>query len=309
MILALPILAAVSLVLILRWRPVDEGYMIALVALTPFLALPLILADLVAWFSRMSAVRVMAAVVTVSYLATVAPFDAVIGCQAETADDPIVVMTANVLKNGGRPETVAAEIVANDPDVVVMQEVRFDFAAAMDRQPGLDAWTFRSHRLPDADNGVVVWSKWPATNVEFGTLNANSSVTATIESPYGQFRLAGVHTLAPTSARRAGIWNRQFVDLQTFPTDRPAVMAGDFNATEDHHPFRTLLDQGWTDVHDNKGCGLDQTWPATRLPVPIMRLDHILVTDDFDVLSTEIGEPGGSDHFPVISRMRLVSGD
>ena len=53
--------------------------------------------------------------------------------------------------------------------------------------------------------------------------------------------------------------------------------------------------QGWTDVHDDKGCRADPTWPTDGLPFPVMRLDHILVTDDLEVLSTEMGDPGGSD--------------
>ena len=64
--------------------------------------------------------------------------------------------------------------------------------------------------------------------------------------------------------------------------------------------------QGWTDVHDDKGCRADPTWPTDGLPFPVMRLDHILVTDDFEVLSTEMGDPGGSDHYPVISRIRFA---
>ena len=75
--------------------------------------------------------------------------------------------------------------------------------------------------------------------------------------------------------------------------------------------MRDLLGQGWTDVHEPKGCGLDATWPTghtTRLPIPVYRLDHVLVTDDFEVLDVRFGDPAGSDHIPVVAELQVGSG-
>ena len=85
------------------------------------------------------------------------------------------------------------------------------------------------------------------------------------------------------------------------------MIGGDFNATVHHARFRSLLRSGWTDVHEPKGCGFDATWPADHplVPMPLLQLDHTLVSDHWEVLSVEIGEPNGADHHPVISRIRL----
>jgi endonuclease/exonuclease/phosphatase (EEP) superfamily protein YafD len=163
---------------------------------------------------------------------------------------------------------------------------------------------FRSHTNPDARRGVVVWSKWPMTSTEFGSLNLYQSVTATVALPEGDATVIAVHTSSPTDEEGINAWHRGLDTLSEYRIEGPTIMAGDFNATEDHAPFRRLLDQGWTDTHDNKGCGLDQTWPTDTLPFPVMRLDHVLVSDDFDVLSTEVTTITGSDHLSVVSKIK-----
>ncbi len=308
MVIGWPILAGIAVVLVLRWREVDKVYLVALVALTPFLLIPLVVADVIAWFSRSPTLRIAAVAVSAACLFTVAPFDAVIGCGSNEADDAITIMTANVESRGGQPDAIAANIAAADPDVVVLQEAGGRFLEAISDQPELEPWTARSNELPDARNGTVIWSKWPLSDVRFDDLEVRSWVRAVVESPEGRFTVAGLHAASPSTSEDLALWHDHFARLNDMPTDEPMIMAGDFNATEDHRPFRRLLDQGWTDVHDNKGCGPDLTWPADGLPMPVMRLDHILVTDDFEVLSTEIGDPGGSDHHPVISGIRFADG-
>jgi len=308
MVMGWSLLMAITTVLVFRWRSVDEVFLIALVALTPFLLVPLVLADIFAWFSRSASLRVAAVAVTGACLFTVAPFDAVVGCRPSTGDGAITIITANVLRGGGRADAVADTIASTDPDVVFLQEANSRFVDELAEQGVLEPWRYRSNEFPGATRGDVLWSKWPLSDVRHDELGTNSSVRALVEAPQGRFTAAGVHAASPRSRRNLDKWHREYEILGNVPTDAPMVMGGDFNATEDHRPFRSLLDKGWTDVHDNKGCGPDLTWPTRGLPFPVMRLDHILVTDDFEVLSTEIGEAGGSDHYPVISRIRFAGG-
>lgn len=301
-----PLILGITMVLVLRWRDIDDVYVIAIVGLTPFLLAPLLVADLAAWFSRSLTLQIAAAVITAACLFTIAPFDAIIGCQPSSGEGEITIMTANVKSGAGRPDAIAANIAATDPDVIVLQETKTPFMRALAANAGMEAWPYRSNEIPEANNGTVVWSKWPLSDAHADALPVNSSVEAVVESPRGDFTVASIHTASPTSPRKVDMWHEQLEGLAGLPTGSPMVIGGDFNATEDHQPFRRLLDQGWTDVHDDKGCGPDLTWSSRRLSTPVMRLDHILVTDDFEVLSTEIGDAGGSDHRPVISRIRFA---
>ncbi len=306
MALGWPLLLGIVAVLVLRWRDVNDVSVVALVGLTPFLLAPLVAADIVAWFSRSRTLRIAAAAVTAACLFTIAPFDAVIGCRPSTGDDAITIMTANVMVGGGRADAIAATIVDADPDLLLLQETSNDLMEALAALTHLDPWSHRTNNLPDSVEGAVVWSRWPLSDVRHGALTADYSVEAAVDSPLGRFTVASVHVVSPTSHWRIARWHEQYDGLRGLRNDEPIVMGGDFNATEDHRPFRLLLDQGWTDVHDDKGCGPDFTWSSRRLPAPVMRLDHVLVTDHFEVLSTEIGDPVGSDHRPVISRIRFA---
>lgn len=306
MVIGWPLILAITVVLVLRWRDVDEVYLVAIVALTPFLLVPLVLADVAAWFSRSTALRIAAAAVTAACLFTVAPFDAVVGCGPSSGDGAITILTANVLASGGRAGAIAANITEADPDIVLLQEVNSRFLDELSDEQILEAWPHRSNELSAVQSRVLVWSKWPLSDLELDGRAADHYVQARVEAPQGPFVVAVLHIASPISGEDLDLWHEQFENLSRLSTAEPMVMGGDFNATEDHRPFRNLLDQGWTDVHDDKGCGPDLTWPTRGLPFPVMRLDHILVTDHFEVLSTEVGDPGGSDHHPVISRIRFA---
>lgn len=299
-------LVPVIVVLVLRWRSLDSPLTIAIAGITPFLAAPLVAADIGSVLSRSPTLRVAAAVTTAAFLFTTSPIDAVIGCRGETADDAITIYTANVLFDHGRPADVAASIVAQDADVVILQEVVWEFLAVLREDQRLSDYRYRSNDEPGAPYGTLVWSRWPFADVGIEPFQVSELVNATIAGPTGEFTVTGLHVLAPAQPSHIGQWQNQFAQLSRIDTGTPRVVAGDFNATSDHRQFRDLLAAGWTDVHDEKGCGFDATWPVDHgLPFPVMRLDHVLVTDDFEVLDVRFGDPAGSDHKPVVASIRL----
>ena len=155
---------------------------------------------------------------------------------------------------------------------------------------------------------VVLWcgvsGPWPTSSLP--RLAFTSPVTTTVALPDQQVDLIAVHVASPTDPDEILEWRRELSSLAALPADGPTIMAGDFNATEDHAPFRNLLAQGWTDVHDNKGCGLDQTWPTSTLPFPVMRLDHILVSEGIRVLSADVLSIPNSDHLAVVAKIELA---
>lgn len=296
----------VAVVLILRWRSPESSLAIALVGFTPLLGAPLALGLVGAWFGRSPTVRGFAAVVAAGFLFTVSPIDAAIGCQAETAPDTLTVYTANVQAGVGRAADIAIAVAAADPDVVLLQEVRWQFLEAISADPLLAQYPYRSHEIDDGSRLRPVFSRWPIVDVEVERFVSSELVHATVEGPTGRFTVTNVHTLAPVHRSNVATWHAQFDQLSRIDRSTPRIMAGDFNATEDHQPFRQLLDTGWTDAHDSKGCGFDATWPDdSRVPFAFYRLDHVLVTDDFEVLDLRFGDPGGSDHKPVITDLRL----
>lgn len=307
-VLTWPVLAGVVLGLLLRYRGTGRHELVALIGLAPALAVPLAFTAVGAWRSRSTILRVATGLVTALFLVAMNPLSAVAGCQGESASDSFTLYSANVLAGGGRPADIAESILANGADVIALQEAGHGFLEGLRADGRLtEAYPHRSDDQVDGSTGRVIWSRWPLRDVQIESFVVSHLVSATVESPHGPFRVSSVHTLSPTTDGKVGPWLTQFDQLAQIPTDTPRIMAGDYNATGDHRPFRELLARGWTDAHEPKGCGFDATWPVDpRVPVPFYRLDHVLVTDHFEVLDVGLADPGGSDHLPVVAEVRFA---
>jgi endonuclease/exonuclease/phosphatase (EEP) superfamily protein YafD len=94
----------------------------------------------------------------------------------------------------------------------------------------------------------------------------------------------------------------------------PVLVMGDFNtadSSEDHDIFQSTT--GLQDTFGEVGFGMGFTFPAAvtvnerQLPfVPLMRLDYIWHNKQWQALSAWLGGSTGSDHLPVVARLRLV---
>jgi endonuclease/exonuclease/phosphatase family metal-dependent hydrolase len=120
----------------------------------------------------------------------------------------------------------------------------------------------------------------------------------------------------------AGIRLAIDLDLEDLPTDdaaqlsallqaaamsrlssTPTVLLGDLNLTPYAPAFRRLVDRsGLKDAFASQAWR--PTWQAGFWPLALP-LDHVLVPQDSCVVSAQIGADIGSDHRPVLVRLRL----
>ena len=83
--------------------------------------------------------------------------------------------------------------------------------------------------------------------------------------------------------------------------DDPVVLLGDLNTSPWAPAFRALLDgAGLTDPR--RGRGILATWPSW---VPLIAIDHVLVSPQLRVTSLRIGASIGSDHCPLFARVQF----
>jgi len=89
--------------------------------------------------------------------------------------------------------------------------------------------------------------------------------------------------------------------------DGPQIVAGDFNASRDHRPFRDILAAGFADSADiaRRRPWPGFTWPADRRWPPLMRLDHILVSPGIRVSEARTVKIPGTDHRAVLAVLEL----
>lgn len=118
-------------------------------------------------------------------------------------------------------------------------------------------------------------------------------IRATFGPEAGNLTVIGVHTIRFPHSRAQYRQVVAFSDIASAEKGNLVVM-GDFNATPFSRILRTLTDRGrltrLTDL---------PTWPA-RLELPQVAIDHIFVSAGIKpILSQQIGEASGSDHYPI----------
>lgn len=80
----------------------------------------------------------------------------------------------------------------------------------------------------------------------------------------------------------------------------PLIVVGDFNSTPHHRAYQQLAD-GLRDAFAEAGEGPGFTYHADR---PFVRIDHVLFSDAFEVVSAEVPDLDVSDHLPLVVRLR-----
>jgi endonuclease/exonuclease/phosphatase (EEP) superfamily protein YafD len=89
-------------------------------------------------------------------------------------------------------------------------------------------------------------------------------------------------------------------------TTTPLIVAGDFNATNDHRQFRELLMNGYTDSAQDSGTGYLPTYPADGPLGPLAGLDHVLLGSGLLGRHVRSADLPGSDHRAVIVSVGIL---
>ena len=220
------------------------------------------------------------------------------------------VVSANLRFRNRSPIELGRELAAWEGDALFLQEltpgqlIPLKEAGAFERYP----YSFVDARHGSFGGGI--WSRYPLSEGETWTVNGHPFVRAVADVEGQPVRLYNVHAKAPSRGWAVPRWKEQLARLgQEVRADPlPTVVAGDFNATYGHKPFRDLLATGLREAHMEVGRGLAVTWPrGGRVLPPIYRLDHVLVSPDVAVLEAKEGVGRGSDHRPVIADLALPS--
>jgi endonuclease/exonuclease/phosphatase (EEP) superfamily protein YafD len=156
--------------------------------------------------------------------------------------------------------------------------------------------------------GAGLWSRLPLTPLPPVPGTFLTAPSASVRAGGHDVTVRSVHPVAPMVGRHPR-WHEDLVILRETMAARPGpqVVAGDFNATRDHRPFRDLLAAGFADCADvaARRPWPGFTWPADRRYPPLMRLDHILVSPGITVTETHTVQIPGTDHRGVLAVLKL----
>lgn len=235
----------------------------------------------------------------------------------ESAD--LTVLTWNTHGPATTPEQIAELALETGADIVVLPETTLETTtqtAVLMRAGGQPMWahTLAYDQISPARSTSLLTS---ATLGEYDydrvavTTAVLPSLVATPRDGAGPTIIA-VHPVAPMQGQLEN-WPRDLQILADLCTGENIIMAGDFNATVDHMtgmgtgPNTTLGACTSTAMASKTGAlGTWPTWLPAILSTPI---DHIMATDDWAEVDAEVIESrddSGSDHRPVVARLKRV---
>ncbi len=210
------------------------------------------------------------------------------------------VFTLNVLGGSADPAAMLRSLHRHQVDVFAVQELTPTAVRRLE-DAGVGSLLPFSHLDPRPGSpGVGLWARWPLIPLPPVPGLAAAAPRARIDPAGGPpVTVSAVHPIAPTRGN-SHRWQRDLARIQSAlaGASEPQVVAGDFNASRDHRPFRDLLAAGFLDCADDARTrpwpGF--TWPAWLIP-SVMRLDHVLVSRaGVTVLETRIIQVPGTDH-------------
>jgi len=221
------------------------------------------------------------------------------------------VLTLNVLRGSADPAAVVRAVERHQVDVLVAQELTPGMVHRL-ADAGLDTLLRYRHLGPrPGSSGTGLWARWPLDPLPPVPGLVAVAPRARIEPVDGwPVTVTGVHPRPPVgpNVRR---WQRELAAILSTLADADGqqVVAGDFNASRDHRPFRDLLTAGFLDCADaaQRRPWPGFTWPADRWIPSVMRLDHVLVSrDSAMVRESRVIRVPGTDHRGVLAVIQLT---
>ncbi|GGW62512.1 endonuclease/exonuclease/phosphatase family protein [Streptomyces griseoloalbus] len=277
-----------------------------LLAFLPWLLLPtaagLLFTLLARWWTG--------AVWGVALLGLLAWFIEPYGKTGEPTGPPVAelrVLTSNV--EFGQATGALIEAVRREkPDVVFVQECEYTCDTALKRELS-GTHPHRQAVEGGGSEGSVILSRFP--------LDARDGVPGTMGMPGAvadvdghAVRLQLAHPMPPLPDQ-VGLWQRELGRLRDAAVagrDTPTVLAGDFNASQDHAAFRRILDTGLRDAARLDGADRTPTWPARTTPAFGVQIDHVLVSEEFAARRARFLDLADSDHRALVVDLTLHAG-
>ena len=189
-------------------------------------------------------------------------------------------------------------LAAEQPDVLVLLEVSPALAGELAK---LDQFPHQVLHAEDGPFGIALLSRHALHDAR---IVAGEDGIAHIEAGLmlaGQrVQLLAFHPMPPLSAAYQQMRDRKLQQLIAAAGSRPAVLAGDLNASPWSSAMQALEGTGW-----RRASSLAPTWPHWGLGVVGIPIDQVLASSAWGVESRRIGAALGSDHLPVSVRLRL----
>lgn len=219
---------------------------------------------------------------------TASPVDA-------SAQNPLRVMTFNVMSSNANHVAAIEHVLKSDADIVCLLEV--DETWRINLEPLRVKYPQRVEEMNDGNFGIACYTRLPlkSSEVRRFTIWKLPTILLNLDHHGVPLTFIGTHPIPPMGGLSAHEWLEQLSLIGDIASaiEGEVIVAGDFNATPWCEGMRLL--------REKSGLGFrsaDPVWPPTwglRLPMMIP-IDHVLVKRGLSVQKRVIGPEMGSDH-------------
>jgi endonuclease/exonuclease/phosphatase (EEP) superfamily protein YafD len=205
-------------------------------------------------------------------------------------------MSLNMYNGGADARKVAQR--AERADIVILVEATPN--ALQDLKPF--GWDERFHySLGDPKDGftnTAVYSRFPLRQSKLIGNTSFQQWETTVRVPdVGSIRLMAVHPCNPyCGGDRWSAEHQLLNEAISDNLDQPLVVAGDFNAVDDHGPMQALRRLGLKSATDVAGAGWLPTYPADKPFPPLLPIDHVMINKELTATSVTSFAITGTDH-------------
>jgi endonuclease/exonuclease/phosphatase (EEP) superfamily protein YafD len=217
------------------------------------------------------------------------------------------VMTANVLMGKADLDAVVDLVDRQEVDVLSVQELTTEAIDGFNAAGLFEELPYRLEKPGEMAEGAAIYSRHPmAAAPDLAIDGLFWMPAARISVPGGgDVGFVAIHIAAPASFARIPHWRDELDAIHAADVHKqPRILAGDFNSTLDHSRFDAVLDRGYRDAAETVGNGMDGTWRAAGLPLPVT-LDHVLFNRFVAARDTTTHELPGSDHRSLMATVAL----
>jgi endonuclease/exonuclease/phosphatase (EEP) superfamily protein YafD len=215
------------------------------------------------------------------------------------------VLTSNV-EFGWATDALITAVRREKPDLVFVEECEYGCQAAVTRELG-SGYPHRRAVPGDTSVGSVILSRYPLTPTA-GVPGRMGMPGAVADVDGHAVRLQLAHPKPPLP-RQVSLWKRELGRLRDFADehgdDGPLILAGDFNASQDHAAFRRILDTGLHDAARLAGEHREPSWPTRTTPAFGAQIDHVLLSEEFSAGRARFLDLPGTDHRSLVVDLTL----
>jgi len=240
--------------------------------------------------------------------------------EGASSETELTVLSWN-LELGSRAAATSVEgIAATDADIVALQELTPDVAAAIEADPTLRArYPYRILEPRDGTPGMGLLAKRPL--IVRGSEREPLILRAGLLLDDGRtIEVMDVHPYPPGIATAARLpigldTRRRDEDLSVIAARADAaplvaaLVIGDLNAAPTEAGITVLTRSGLTDAHEAVGTGPGFTWRPSSvesLGIGLLRIDHVLAGSWLTPVATAVDCSLPGDHCRLLVTLRVV---